>query len=42
MKRALVVLGAVILFVQTLVIPAVVKADGGTGTTGCGKTLCKP
>lgn len=42
MKRVLLVLAAAILFVNTLVIPTAVKADGGVGTTNCGKTLCKP
>ena len=43
MKRLLLVLGAAVLFVNTLIIPTAVKADGGGGgTTGCGKTLCKP
>lgn len=42
MKRMLLVVAAAILFVNTLVIPTAVKADGGTGTTNCGKTLCKP
>ena len=42
MKRALLILGAAVLFLNTLVIPTVVRADGGTGTTNCGKTLCKP
>lgn len=42
MKRVLLVLGAAILFVNTLVIPITVRADGGTGTTNCGAKLCKP
>ncbi len=33
MKRTLLVVAAVILFVNTLVVPTVVRADGGTGTT---------
>jgi hypothetical protein len=41
-KRALMVLAAAVLFLNTLVIPTVARADGG-GTGGdCGKTLCKP
>jgi hypothetical protein len=43
MKRILLILGAAVLFASTLVIPTVVKADGGgSGGTGCGMTLCKP
>jgi hypothetical protein len=42
MKRILLVLGAAVLFVSTLVIPTAVKADGGPTSTGCGTTLCKP
>ncbi len=40
-KRVLLVLGAVVLFLNTLVVPTVVKADG-VGTTNCGGTMCKP
>jgi hypothetical protein len=43
MKRILLILGAAVLFVNTLVIPTAVKADGGgSGGTGCGPVLCKP
>lgn len=44
MKRALLILGAAILFLNTLVIPTVVRADGGGGTgTNCGGgPICKP
>lgn len=44
MKRVLLVLGAVVLFLNTLVIPTVVRADGGGGgNTTCGNGLiCKP
>jgi hypothetical protein len=42
MKRTLLVLGALILFVNTLLVPTALRADGGVGTTDCGKTLCKP
>jgi len=42
MKRVLLVLGAAVLFVSTLVIPTAVKADGTPTTTNCGMTLCKP
>jgi hypothetical protein len=42
-KRILLVLGAAVLFFNTLVIPTVVRADGGTGTTSCGgNSVCKP
>jgi hypothetical protein len=43
-KRALLILGAAVLFLNTLVIPTVVRADGGGGTTSCGSngTICKP
>lgn len=43
MKRALLVVGAAVLFVSTLVVPTVVRADGGgTNGTNCGNTICKP
>lgn len=42
MKRLLLVLGAAILFLNTLVVPTVVRADGGATTTGCGNSMCKP
>jgi hypothetical protein len=42
MKRILLILGAAVLFVNTLVVPTQVKADGGPGTANCGTTLCKP
>jgi hypothetical protein len=41
-KRMLIVVGAAVIFMSTLVIPTVVKADGGPGGTSCGQTLCKP
>lgn len=42
-KRALLVVAAALMFLNTLVIPTVVNADGGSGTTNCGgNTLCKP
>jgi len=42
-KRVLLVLGAAVLFLHTLVIPAVARIDGGAGTTSCGgNTICKP
>jgi hypothetical protein len=41
-KRALLILGAAVLFFNTLVIPTVVRADGGAGTTNCGGGVCKP
>ncbi|MGA8343936.1 MAG: hypothetical protein ABR881_15480 [Candidatus Sulfotelmatobacter sp.] len=42
MKRALLILGAAVLFLNTLVIPTIVKADGGGTGGGCGQTICKP
>jgi len=43
MKRLLLILGTAVLLLN-LVIPAVVHADGGPGTTNCGggNQLCKP
>jgi hypothetical protein len=43
MKRMLLILAAAVLFVNSLVIPTVARADGGgTGGTNCGNVLCKP
>ena len=43
MKRVLLVLGAAVVFLSTLVTPTIVRADGGGGTTNCGgNTICKP
>lgn len=42
MKRVLLVLAAAILFVNTLVTPTAVHADGGAGSTNCGDKMCKP
>jgi hypothetical protein len=41
MKRMLLVLAAAVLFVNTVVIPTVARADA-PGSTNCGNTLCKP
>jgi hypothetical protein len=43
-KRVLFVIAAAILFVNTLVTPTVVRADGTGGGTSCGSngTICKP
>jgi hypothetical protein len=41
-KRALMVIAAAVLFLNTLVIPTVAHADGGGGGAGCGATMCKP
>jgi len=38
----LLVVSAAILFLSTLAVPTAVLADGGSGNTGCGNTLCKP
>lgn len=42
MKRILLMLGAAVLFLNTFVVPTASFADGGAGTTNCGKTMCKP
>ncbi len=43
MKRALLVVAAALMFLNTLVIPTLVHADGGAGGTSCGgNTMCKP
>jgi hypothetical protein len=41
-KRMLLVLGAAVLFLNTLVIPTVAHADGGAGGTNCDGKMCKP
>jgi len=42
-KRVLLVLGAAVLYLSTLVTPSVARTDGGSGgSTGCGNTVCKP
>jgi hypothetical protein len=42
-KRLLLVIAAALMLVNTLVVPTVAHADGGTGTTNCGgNTICKP
>jgi hypothetical protein len=41
-KRILLVLAGAVLFLNTLVIPTVARADGGGTGTNCGTTLCKP
>jgi hypothetical protein len=42
-KRMLLVVAAALMFVNTLVIPTVLHADGGVGTTNCGgNSICKP
>jgi hypothetical protein len=40
-KRILLILGAAVLFLNTLVIPTVANADTPGGTS-CGGTMCKP
>lgn len=44
MKRILLVLGAAVLFLQTLTVPALTSKEGGGGTgTNCGgSSMCKP
>jgi len=41
-KRALFVVAAAVLFLNTLVMPTVVRADGSPTNTNCGNTMCKP
>jgi len=42
-KRLLLVLGVAVLFLNTLVVPTAVRADGGGTGTNCGGTsICKP
>lgn len=45
MKKVLLVIAAAVLFVNTLVTPTLVRADGnggGSGTCGSNGTVCKP
>lgn len=43
MKRLLLTLAAALLFVNALVIPTIVHADGGADGAGCPpNTVCKP
>jgi hypothetical protein len=42
MKRALLVVGAALLFLNTLVVPVIAHADGGAGSTSCNGKMCKP
>jgi hypothetical protein len=44
MKRMLLILGTAVLLLNTLVIPTVVRADGGGNGGPCtgGPTVCKP
>jgi hypothetical protein len=42
-KRILLVVAAALMFINTLVIPSVVHADGGANGTNCGgNSMCKP
>ena len=41
MKRMLLVLSAAVLFLSTLMVPTVVRADG-VGSTNCDGKMCKP
>jgi hypothetical protein len=41
-KRMLIAIAAAVIFLSTLVVPTVVRADGGGNGTGCGATICKP
>jgi len=41
-KRMLLILSAAVVFLSTLVVPTVVRADGGVGGTNCDGRMCKP
>jgi hypothetical protein len=41
-KRMLLVLSAAVVFLSTLVVPTVVRADGGSTSTNCDGKMCKP
>jgi hypothetical protein len=44
-KKVLLAIGVAVLFINSLVVPTVMRADGGGGMgTNCGggNTLCKP
>jgi hypothetical protein len=41
-KHMLLVLAAAVLFLNTLVVPTVVRADGTPTGTNCGGSVCKP
>jgi hypothetical protein len=42
MKRLMLVLGVAVLFLNTLVVPTAVRADGGSTSTNCDGKMCKP
>lgn len=42
MKRTLLVLAAALLFLNTLVVPTLVHADGNPTGTSCNGGMCKP
>jgi hypothetical protein len=42
-KRILLAVAAAVIFLNTLVIPTILHADGGAGGTSCGgNAMCKP
>jgi hypothetical protein len=41
-KRILLTIAATLLFLNTLIVPTVVRADNGVGGTNCGGGMCKP
>jgi hypothetical protein len=42
LKRALFMIGATLLFLNTFSVPSLAHADGGAGSTSCNGTMCKP
>lgn len=42
MKRLLLMLGTAVLLLNALVVPTVVRADGGGNSTNCNGKMCKP
>jgi hypothetical protein len=41
-KRILLVVAAAVMFLNTLMVPTVARADGNPTGTNCGGGMCKP